>query len=124
MIENIEYIYFYINDKKVSITLNKDNLTTLDLLSYLPLTISFSDFNNTEKIGYLPNKLKVDDNSRGSEANKGMLNYYIPWGNLCFFYKDYSYSSSLVNIGKLTNDNDLSLLSNISDNTSIRIDVK
>ena len=31
----------------------------------------------------------------------GSLCYYIPWGNLCFFYQDFRASSSLIPLGQV-----------------------
>lgn len=32
----------------------------------------------------------------------GSLCYYIPWGNLCFFYQDFRQSSSLIPLGTVS----------------------
>lgn len=97
-VSQIEYIYLNLNDKKYQIKIN-DNASSRDLLSRLPLVLSFSNFSTNEKIAYLDESLDVNEGERGAEAKKGELNYYIPWGNLCLFYEDGNASNSLINIG-------------------------
>ena len=63
-----------------------DNPTSQDLLTMLPLTLTFKDYADTEKISYLPQKLTT----RESEFDNGRIDdftYFSPWGNLAIFYK-------------------------------------
>ena len=77
-----------------------DNETTHDFLRLLPLTLMLEDYANTEKISYLPRKLSTAGAPAGSTPKTGNITYYAPWGNLALFYKDFSYSSGLIKLGK------------------------
>ncbi len=87
---------------KINLT---DNELSKELESYLPLTLSFSDFNNTEKIAYLPDSINLElSKGEGGHAPKiGDICIYGPWGNLCIFYKDYHYSEDLYYLGTIDN---------------------
>ena len=79
----------------------EDNATTRDLISRLPMTVTFEDFNNTEKIAYMDNDLTVDDTARGCDPDKGTVALYVPWGNLSIFYENWSASNDLVTMGRV-----------------------
>lgn len=78
-----------------------DNASARELASMLPLDLTISDFANNEKIAYLPRKLT--NLTRGPFANPrpGDLCYYVPWGNLAFFYGGYESTRDLVRLGRL-----------------------
>ncbi|MDO4288737.1 MAG: cyclophilin-like fold protein [Eubacterium sp.] len=80
----------------------EENAAAEDLLSRLPLTLSFEDFNGTEKISYLDSALNIGDAPRRCTPQAGDLTYYIPWGNLAFFYSDFRESPQLVPLGRVT----------------------
>lgn len=71
-----------------------------DFLSMLPLTLKLEEFNGREKIGYLPRKLKYSG-SPGSNPEDGDLIYFVPWGNLGFYYNTagIGYSDQTIHIG-------------------------
>lgn len=83
-----------------------DNATARDLLSRLPLTLEFSDYNNTEKIAYLPNNERLDTSGAPAsfDPSVGDVTVYAPWGNLAVFYRDFRLSSGLVPVGKLNGE--------------------
>lgn len=85
-------------DRKVTVTL-ADNAATQSLRSMLPAELEFKDFNNTEKIAYLPEKLNVNGAPKGHTPKAGDMCIYVPWGNICIFYHDYKFSSDLVYLG-------------------------
>jgi hypothetical protein len=62
-----------------------DNPTSRDFVSKLPLTLTFEEFAGREKISYLPESLATDG-SPGAAPRNGHLIYFVPWGNLGFFY--------------------------------------
>ncbi|WP_043753493.1 cyclophilin-like fold protein [Methylobacterium nodulans] len=68
----------------------------------LPLTLSLTDYNATEKISDLPKRLPTQGAPAGFDPEPGDLAYYAPWGNLAVFYKDFGYSRGLVRLGKLS----------------------
>lgn len=92
------------DDKEIIATLEK-NSTTADFVSQLPITVSFEDFNSTEKIANLNQELSQE--SEGYTPKTGDLAYYAPWGNISIFYKDFSYSEGLVRMGKVTKGKEL-----------------
>lgn len=78
----------------------EENSTVDDLIAELPLTVSFEDYNNTEKIAYLENELSQA--SEGYTPKRGDLAYYVPWKNISIFYHDFTYSDSLVKLGEIS----------------------
>ncbi len=72
-----------------------------DFLSLLPLTLTLTDYNSTEKVGDLPRKLSTQGAPAGVDPEVGDIAYYAPWGNLALFYRDFGYSSGLVKLGRL-----------------------
>jgi hypothetical protein len=85
-----------------------DNPTSADFISLLPLTLTLQDYAATEKVSDLPKKLTTKDAPAGYKPSVGDITIYAPWGNLAIFYKDFSYSSGLIVVGKI--DGDLSVL--------------
>ncbi|MFF4621829.1 cyclophilin-like fold protein [Nonomuraea jabiensis] len=69
----------------VDVRIDQDNPTVRDLLSMLPLTLTVEEFSGREKISYLPRKLNTSG-SPGSDPEDGDLIYFVPWGNLGFYY--------------------------------------
>ena len=84
---------------QIDVTLT-DNPTTRDLISKLPLTLRFEEFNGREKIAYPPRKLDVDG-VPGSDPENGDLICFVPWGNLGFYYNadGIGYSDETINLG-------------------------
>ena len=90
-----------------------DNPTSRDLLSKLPLTLNFEDYNATEKISYLPETLTTEDAPDSFDPDIGDVALYAPWGNLSVFYKDFRDSAGLVSIGHI--DEDIEILTRTDD---------
>lgn len=82
-----------------------DGAAARDFLALLPLRLPLQDFNRTEKISDLPERLSTTGEPEGFEPVPGDLAYYEPWGNLAIFYRDYSWSRNLVKLGHITSDN-------------------
>lgn len=87
-----------VGGKNVTIAL-AENAATQRLIAQLPAELEFKDFNNTEKITYLPNKISVDGAPKGHAPKAGDMCIYVPWGNICIFYHDYKYTGDLVYLG-------------------------
>ena len=85
-------------DKEVVISL-KDNKTAEDLISRLPMKAKIEDYNNTEKIIRFSEEIYIDPDAKGLSPAVGDVAVYAPWGNLCIFYKEWSYSDDLIPIG-------------------------
>lgn len=79
----------------------EDNQASRDFLKMLPLTLTFEDFNSTEKIATLPNELSTEGQPSGYTPEIGDFAYYAPWGNISVFYKDFRYSNSLYKLGTI-----------------------
>jgi hypothetical protein len=83
-----------------------DNPTTRDLVASLPMTLEFREFAGNEKISYLPRRLTTQG-SPGTNPRIGDLIYYVPWGNLGFFYQDGGgYSDEVIPIGSIESGRD------------------
>ena len=91
-----------------------------EFLSQLPASLKFEDYNSTEKISYLPTKLSGRGEPEGFIPKRGDISYYMPWGNLAIFYRDFRYSRSLIKIGEL---NDIDKLANMQGDFEVRIEI-
>lgn len=100
-----------------------DNSVSRDLLSRLPLTLEFSDYNGTEKIARLSPGSPGWDTSDAPDScdpAPGDLTMYAPWGNLAVFYRDYGHSRGLVPLGKLDSEG-LELFASQTGNFTVEI---
>lgn len=88
------------NDNEIFVKLNNSK-TSIDFLNMLPMELEFEDYNSTEKISYLPEKLTTEDAPSGYTPEIGDFSYYAPWGNLSIFYEDFRYSNSLIKLGEI-----------------------
>ena len=91
-----------------------------EFLSQLPATLKFEDYNSTEKISYLQSKLSGQGEPEGFTPKRGDISYYMPWGNLAIFYRDFRYSRSLIKIGTL---NDIDKLENMRGSFEVKIEI-
>jgi hypothetical protein len=84
----------------VEVTIGEDNPAVRDFISMLPLTLTLEEFAGREKIAYLPREL-AHEGSPGSEPENGDLIYYIPWGNLGFYYntEGIGFSDQAIHLG-------------------------
>lgn len=96
-----ERIKLTVNGNEEILANLEDNVASREFLEMLPLTLTFEDFNNTEKIANIPSKLNVDGLPSGYTPSIGDLAYYAPWGNISVFYEDFRYSNSLYKLGTL-----------------------
>ena len=94
-------VRFTVGDAEIIVRI-ADNPTSRDFVSMLPLTLDFEDFAGMEKLGYLPRRLTTAG-SAGSPPANGDLIYFVPWGNLGFFYdaerRDRSFDDRVIPIG-------------------------
>lgn len=90
-----------IDGRPVDATLN-DNAVARDFASLLPLSLDLEDFQQTERIAYLPRKLDTSEAPDPAAPKAGDLTYYAPWGNLALFYRDGdSASADLIVLGRV-----------------------
>ena len=99
--ESTRRIRFSLDDDSEIIVRLNDNPAAEALYKMLPLELSFEDFNSTEKIAYLTEEIPSDGSPDQCDPDVGSLCYYIPWGNLCFFYRDFRPSSALIPLGQV-----------------------
>lgn len=78
-----------------------DTRAAREFTALLPLTLTLTDYNATEKIADLPKRLSTDGAPEGHSPAPGDFAYYAPWGNLAVFYKSFRHSPGLVNLGRL-----------------------
>lgn len=100
--EQTNRISFTVSGQTVYATLN-DNSVARDLVSRLPLTLEFSDYNGTEKIAYLPDgseEWDLSDAPSSCTPSAGDITMYSPWGNIAIFYQDFRLSNGLVPVGR------------------------
>ncbi|WP_281233853.1 cyclophilin-like fold protein [Flavobacterium gelatinilyticum] len=90
-----------VGDKLAEAVLH-DNPTSQDFVALLPLTLTLRDYNNTEKVSDLSKRLTIQSAPNGYAASVGDLTYYAPWGNLALFYKNFTYATGLISLGKIT----------------------
>ena len=99
--EHARRIRFSLEEGAEIIVRLNDNPAADALYGMLPQELSFEDFNSTEKIAYLAEAIPSDGAPDQCDPDVGSLCYYIPWGNLCFFYRDFRPSASLIPLGQV-----------------------
>ncbi|EHT14427.1 MULTISPECIES: cyclophilin-like fold protein [Klebsiella] len=70
-------------------------------LAQLPMTVKLEDYGSTEKIAWLPTKLRRADSGASMTPRRGDIAYYAPWGNLAIFREDFHHSPGLVKLGRV-----------------------
>ena len=80
-----------------------DNPTAQDLIDQLPLTLTFADFNQVEKVAELPRPLTMDGVPAGDDPDINDIGYYAPSRSLVFYYGDVGYWQGIVRIGQFSN---------------------
>ena len=119
--ENMENtrIKLTVNGNEIFVRLD-DNVASKELLEMLPLTLTFEDFNSTEKIATLPSELSTEGLPSGYTPKVGDFSYYAPWGNLSIFYEDFRYSNSLYKLGAIESGTEI--LGNMNGNFEVTIE--
>ncbi len=84
----------------------RDTATARDLVAQLPLTLTFRDFNEVEKIAPLPRELSLEGAPDGADPEIGELGYYAPQGVLVLYYGDVGPFDGIVRIGRFDGDVD------------------
>jgi hypothetical protein len=80
-------IHIRLEGRSLTATLD-DSEAARDFLSLLPLTLTLTDYNSTEKVADLPRKLSTKGALAGVDPDMGDIAYFAPWGNLAIFYRD------------------------------------
>ena len=89
-----------VDGQEVSVAL-LDNPTARALWDQLPLTLTFEDYNGTEKIAYPPEELSQEGAPASYDPSAGDVTVYGPWGNIAIFYQDFRDSAGLIPIGHI-----------------------
>ena len=97
-----------------------DSAAARDFAAQLPVTLTLSDFHQTEKIADLPSRLSTAGSPSGAAAKAGDIAYYAPWGNLAIFYRDFPRSTGLVILGHI--DGDLDALTQAGTNLVVMVE--
>lgn len=99
----------------------EDNSAVRDLMSRLPLEVTLTDYNRTEKIFYPDPALNIESVTHGCAPVPGDITIYAPWGNVAIFYKEWPQSGSLIKIGHIDR-NGIDVLSAYSGDVNVRIE--
>lgn len=93
-------VRFTAGSESVDVTIGVDSSATRDFLSMLPFTLTLEEFNGREKIADLPRALD-HAGSPGSDPEDGDLIYFVPWGNIGFYYNTdgIGYSDQTLHLG-------------------------
>ena len=98
--ENAVKIQFEFNGATVVGSLD-ESAAANEFLAQLPMTVKLEDYGSTEKIAWLPTKLRRADSGASMTPRRGDIAYYAPWGNLAVFYKGYGKAGGLYILGKI-----------------------
>ena len=91
-------IHVIVGNETLSATLD-DTPAGRDFARLLPLELTLSDYNATEKVADLPRKIVTADEPASYTPKAGDITYYAPWGNIAIFYKPFRTSRGLVRLG-------------------------
>lgn len=102
MVEDVEgtVVAIRAGADSVDVTIGEDTPATRDFLRMLPMTVSLEEFNGKEKIADLPRELEYEG-APGSDPEDGDLIYFVPWGNIGFYYdtEGIEYSDDTFHLG-------------------------
>lgn len=96
-------IIFDLGKTQLSATLD-DTPAARDFASMLPLTLTFSDYHEIEKVADLGKGLESSGMPSAYEPKAGDITQYAPWQNLALFLKPFQKSSGLVRLGQFDGD--------------------
>ncbi len=97
-------VIFKIDNKQYFQNIDELNEGAAAFRKALPLTVVFENFGQNERIAYLNKKLENFKDNPHCTPVRGDLTYYVPWGNLAVFVKDFRYSENLLYITHLNQD--------------------
>ena len=98
-----------------------DNPTARDLEDQLPVTLTFRDLNQVEKIAKLPRPLTMEGVPEGDDPEIADIGYYAPSQDLVLYYGDVGYWNGIARIGRFSNDA-LELISRHADDFQVTIE--
>jgi hypothetical protein len=98
-----------------------NNATARSLIALLPLTLTFRDAYDQEKLATLPRKLATDGVPPGDSASPLDIGYYAPTGNVVFYYRHVGYFTGIVRIGQF--DGSMDAIINQTNDFAVRIEL-
>lgn len=99
----------------------EDNAAARDFASRLPMTQTFEDFNEIEKICRLPEEITTDGVEMGTDPEIADVTLYAPWNTLVFYYEDYGYNDQLVPMGHV--ESGMELLAEMGDEFTVTMEL-
>lgn len=92
-------VRFSAGSTSVDLTIGEDNPTVRDFLSMLPLTMTPEEYADVRRSGISTAGLRRKDPL--APIQDGELIYFIPWGNISFYYNTagVGFSNQCVHIG-------------------------
>lgn len=108
-----------VEGQKIEITLY-DTPAANSLYEMLPLELNFEDYNSTEKIAYLPEKLSTEGEPDSFDPDVGDVCLYAPWGNLSIFDKDFPLSNGLISLGRI--ESGMEILSGMNSDFAVTLE--
>ena len=98
-----------------------NNATARDLITQLPLTLTFSDYGGQEKLAPLPRKLSMEGAPAGADPLPREIGYYAPAGVVVFYTSDVGYFNGIVRIGQF--DGNVDAITNQTHDFAVRIEL-
>jgi hypothetical protein len=120
----------YSTEERIVVTLDSgeiiinvyDNPTSREFLEKLPLTLTFRDYGETEKISDPPEELTTEGAPSGYTPERGDFAYFSPWGNVTMFYDDrYGFTDGLIKLGEI--ESGVELLDDIDEDFNVSIEI-
>lgn len=96
-------IKIIINGKELKVSL-EDSFVVCDFVVLLLFFFMLEDYVSIEKVVDLLKWLNIDSVLVGIFVKVGDIIYYVFWGNLAIFYKDFWYVFGLVKLGYMEGD--------------------
>lgn len=99
----------------------EDNGAARDFASKLPITQTFEDFNEIEKICRLSEEITTEGVEMGTDPEVADVTLYAPWNTLVFYYEDYGYNDQLVPMGHV--ESGMELLTEMGDAFTVTMEL-
>ena len=112
---------------RIQLTVGSDQVTgelfdhpvAVELADMLPLTLTFADFNNVEKVARLDRPLTVRGVPNADAPQPGEIGYYAPTQSLVLYYGHVGRWPGLVRMGTFAYD--LDALRSAPDGVTVRL---
>ena len=98
-----------------------DHAAAQSFAAKLPMTQTFEDFNDIEKICRLPEELTTEGVGSGVDPSVADVTLYAPWNTLVFYYEDYGFDEDLIPMGRV--ESGMELLTAMGDKFEVRMEL-